>query len=57
MAVRDIRNKLGTGTMVSADQMKEAVFTNGFDPFSLNLALCTRKAMGFLIVPPLKIGR
>ena len=37
MAVCDICNAPGTGTLVSSEQMRVAVFTNGFDPFSMGL--------------------
>lgn len=39
MAVCDICNTPGTGTLVSAEQMREAVFANGFNPFELGLSL------------------
>lgn len=37
MAVCDICNSPGTGTLVSAEQMREAVFANGFNPIKLGL--------------------
>ena len=38
MAVCDICNAPGMGTLVSSEQMREAVFGNGFNPFSLGLS-------------------
>lgn len=37
MAVCDICTSPGTGTLVSAEQMREAVFANGFNPFKFGL--------------------
>ncbi|MCR4405398.1 MAG: hypothetical protein NUW24_00520 [Anaerolineae bacterium] len=37
MAVCDICNAPGMGTMMSSEQMREAVFAKGFDPFKLGL--------------------
>lgn len=39
MAVCDICSAPGRGTIVSAEQMREAVFGNGFNPFALGLAM------------------
>jgi len=38
MAVCDICGAPGTGTYVSAENMRQAVFKNGFNPFALGLA-------------------
>ncbi len=38
MAVCDVCNKPGTGSPVSSEEMRKAVFTNGFNPFRLGLA-------------------
>ena len=38
MAVCDICNAPGQGTRVGAEDMRQAVFVNGFDPFKLGLA-------------------
>ncbi len=37
MAVCDLCNAPGMGTLVSAEQMREAVFARGFNPFKLGL--------------------
>lgn len=46
MAVCDICNAPGMGTLVSSDQMREAVYQNGFDPFKLGLAGGAGEIMG-----------
>jgi hypothetical protein len=38
MVVCDICGAPGTGTLVSAEDMRKAVFKNGFNPFALGLA-------------------
>ena len=37
MVVCDLCNSPGKGTLVSAEDMRKAVFKNGFNPFSLGL--------------------
>jgi hypothetical protein len=37
MAVCDLCNAPGMGTIISSEQMREAVFAKGFDPFKLGL--------------------
>jgi len=37
MGVCDICNAPGMGTIISSEQMREAVFAKGFDPFKLGL--------------------
>jgi len=46
MAVCDICSVPGVGTLVSAEQMREAVFANGFNPFALGLV---RNPMSLLL--------
>lgn len=46
MAVCDICSVPGIGTLVSAEQMREAVFANGFNPFALGLV---RNPMSLLL--------
>jgi hypothetical protein len=48
MAVCDICNKSGTGTRISSEDMRKAVFKNGFDPFRLGLVPGAREMMGML---------
>lgn len=45
MGVCDICNAPGKGTIVSAEQMREAVFGKGFNPFELRLATNPMVAM------------
>jgi len=44
--VCDICNALGVGTRVTSDEMRAAVFENGFDPFALGLVGRPMQAMG-----------
>ena len=46
MAVCDICNSPGMGTLVSAEQMRSAVFQKGFNPFKLKLAANSYSFMG-----------
>jgi len=46
MGVCDICNAPGMGTLISAEQMREAVFKNGFNPFKLGLTPDLASAFG-----------
>ena len=46
MAVCDICSSPGMGTLISAEQMRSAVFQKGFNPFKLKLATNTYAMMG-----------
>ncbi|MBN2612311.1 MAG: hypothetical protein JXB00_12190 [Bacteroidales bacterium] len=46
MAVCDICNSPGMGTLISAEQMRSAVFQKGFNPFKLKLASNSYAFMG-----------
>ena len=46
MGVCDICNAPGMGTLISAEQMREAVFKNGFNPFKLGLTPDLSRAFG-----------
>jgi len=44
----DICSAPGTGTLISAEQMREAVFANGFNPFELGLSYRSRPASAYV---------
>ncbi len=46
MAVCDVCSSPGMGTLISAEQMRSAVFQKGFNPFKLKLAANAYAMMG-----------